>query len=92
MTKHWGICANVYGDRILRKGAKVVIYFGAGSGTDWLVSGLSKGGRKIEKWVKGKRFKNIRPYYVHKENKRHRYWFETKDEAQEYCDRMKGNK
>lgn len=66
-TRPYGIVANVINpDRCLRMGAKVWIIDGTG-GQGWdtfVVRGLSRGGREIEKWTTTKRFGNFRAAWI----------------------------
>lgn len=59
----YGLIANVISDHALRTGAKVHVT-GIQGGRSAQVSGLSKCGRRIEKYVPWKRLMNIRPAFV----------------------------
>ena len=74
VTEAWTIAANVTSDRALRHGAKVIILqMPGGSPEQCSVTGLSKSGRPITKWIATKRLHNPRPAFVH-ERIRHIPW------------------
>ena len=54
------VVANIHGDKVLRDGAKVRIISIPGLPDSILCNGISKGGRRCEKWVKTKRLSNPR--------------------------------
>jgi hypothetical protein len=58
--ERWGLFANITGDRVLRDGAKVHIVSINGSGECWEVRGLSRGGRRVTKYVQLSRLINWR--------------------------------
>lgn len=61
----YGIVANVKKtDRALRTGARLWIIMTNGFGERVLVSGISRGGRTIEKYVAVKSLENLRPAWV----------------------------
>lgn len=83
--KNWDVVCNVYGDRLLRNGAKCRVYIGPhGAKPSIVLVGLSKGGRKIKKWVRLRRCNNFRPQYYEK----YEFGFETKEEAQEQASKI----
>jgi hypothetical protein len=56
----YGLVANVISDNALRNGALVHLFYRKDGEPRVFVSGLSKGGRRIEKWIPYKRLKNYR--------------------------------
>ncbi|MCP4603891.1 MAG: hypothetical protein GY847_25785 [Proteobacteria bacterium] len=66
MTKNkmlWGVCANIKGDRLFRDGAKLTLVWLTNSVENFYMYGISRGGRRIEKWVSAKRLYNPRLCY-----------------------------
>lgn len=60
----FGIVANVIADQILRTGAKVWILHCNGDAEKPIVLGLSRGGRKVEKYTHFKRLENFRAAWI----------------------------
>ena len=60
----YGVVANVIQDRVLRKGAKVYILRVHGEAESVSVTGISSGGRKIEKHIPLKRLENFRAAWI----------------------------
>lgn len=60
----YGIVANVISDRILRTGAKVWVHRCNGDAAHPFVSGVSKGGRLVGKYIPYKRLTNFRSAWV----------------------------
>jgi hypothetical protein len=60
----YGIVANVISDRVLRTGAKVWIHYVNGDAANPYVSGVSKGGRLVGKYIPFKRLTNFRSAWV----------------------------
>jgi len=60
----YGIVANVMSDRVLRTGAKVWIHYCNGDAGCPVVSGISKGGRAVQKYTHYKRLENFRVAWV----------------------------
>ena len=60
-AEQWGVVANVRGDRVFRDGARVWIVLVPGSPENMDCRGLSKGGRRVHKWVASKLLSNPRP-------------------------------
>ena len=85
----FGIVANVLSDRVLRTGARVWLYRCNGDAECPIVSGMSKGGRRVEKYTHYKRLTNFRAAWV-PEHLRDRVClcWATKDEANEAAQRM----
>lgn len=63
-TDRWGIVANVVSDRVLRTGARVWLLWVNGDAACPRVYGLSKGGRRIEKYTHYKRLHNYRAAWI----------------------------
>ena len=59
--RDWVIVANVIEDPLLRRGAKVYLIQWHGSADNVQVIGLSRGGRRITKYIPFKRLRNFRP-------------------------------
>jgi hypothetical protein len=64
MSDNFGIVANVVQDKSLRNGAKVWVLDIYGDGASVRVRGLSKGGRRITKFIHIKRLMNFRPEWM----------------------------
>lgn len=60
----FGIVANVISDRALRTGAKVWICRINGGAENVVVSGCTKGGRIVEKYIQLKRLSNYRAAWI----------------------------
>lgn len=87
MSESWGVCANCTGDRLIRKGARVVILQQPGSPERYQVKGLSLGGRKITKWVNTKHLSNFRPFFsVNRDSDC--AWWNSKEEAKKAAEYM----
>lgn len=93
----WGVACNICGDKAFRDGAKLMIVsFNYGNASENMECvGLSKGGRRIKKWVSIKRLSNFRPSFCHENAVKHFYesytvisWFQTKEEAQKQCESL----
>jgi hypothetical protein len=72
-------------DSALRLGARVVVEWVPGSPDHAQVYGLSRGGRRIRKWVPVNRLKNLRIAWEHKPR-----WvsFKTREEAEALLARL----
>ena len=61
----WGVVANVANaDSCLRLGAKVTLVWWSGNPDRAKWNGLSRGGRRIYKWLTRKRLKNFRAKWL----------------------------
>lgn len=91
----FGIVANVVSDRVLRTGAKVWVCYCNGDASCPRVAGLSKSGRRIEKYTHYKRLENFRAKWI-PEHMRARarpgygvIWeYATKDEAARHANSL----
>ena len=95
MPDQFGIVANVISDRIMRTGAKVWIVTFRGDGCAVRVNGLSKGGRRLQKYMHRKRLENFRaawvPEHMRSESSTESgicYTWPTKQEAQAIADEL----
>jgi len=86
-TDRYGIVANNVNDRVLRRGARCRIQQLGGGGNSIFVRGLSKGGRRIEKWVRLSKLENFRVSWVH-ESERNVCVLRSKEEAQTIADNL----
>ena len=78
----YGLIANVMSDRVLRTGAKVWIRYCNGDAACPLVTGLSKSGRRVQKYTHYKRLTNFRAAWIPEHLRDVVAWqWETKDEA-----------
>jgi hypothetical protein len=79
----YGLVANVHGDKVLRDGAKIWILWWNGGGPDRVkVVGISKGGRRVTKFVPRKRLSNVRAAWIPKHIKCYKAW------SKEYADKV----
>ena len=58
--ERWGVAANFAGDKVYKPGARVYVLCVDGSLESARVSGRSRGGRIVEKWVRFKRLAKFR--------------------------------
>ena len=86
----YGIIANVINDSVLRTGAKVWIHFCNGDAEYPNVSGLSRHGRRITKYISYKKLTNFRVAWIpeHMRDKVEWAW-ESKETPQEWADGLK---
>ena len=82
----YGLIANVMSDRVLRTGAKVWIRYCNGDAACPLVTGLSKSGRRVQKYTHYKRLTNFRAAWIPEHLRKVVAWqWETKDEAAKHA-------
>lgn len=85
----YGLIANVINDRVLRTGAKVWIHRCNGDAACPIVTGMSKGGRYIQKFTHYKRLTNFRAACVPEHMQDRVVWrWETKAEAQSIAEKL----
>lgn len=89
----YGVKANVKAPhRFMRMGALCWLHLtNNGNGQDKIqIVGLSRGGRKVETWIDSRDLANFRPGWIPEDPhyELRKFPFDTKEEAQEYCDFM----
>lgn len=89
----WYCAINVKGDKIFRDGAKcTVVDSNRGNGAERInVRGLSRGGRKVTKYVSWKYCSNVRPVFYAKSDPENYNYYDTKEEAQKLCEEINEN-
>lgn len=84
--QNWAVAANVISDRLFRPGAKVL--WCHGDSDSLCVTGLSRGGRRIQKWLPLKRLRDFRASFIGHVTTGEVLRLASKEQAAEYAARF----